>query len=40
MVAWEKGIWFGGVLAASLFVLALAGCGAASSRLESLHLLI
>jgi protocatechuate 3,4-dioxygenase beta subunit len=27
MVAHEKSIWFGGVLAASLFVLALAGCG-------------
>jgi catechol 1,2-dioxygenase len=27
MVAWEKGIRFGGVLAASLIVLVLAGCG-------------
>jgi len=38
MVAWEKGIRFGGVLAASLFVLALAGCGdlseSGSSRKE------
>jgi protocatechuate 3,4-dioxygenase beta subunit len=27
MVAREKSIWFGGILAASLFVLVLAGCG-------------
>jgi protocatechuate 3,4-dioxygenase beta subunit len=27
MVAWEKSIWFGCMLAASLFVLVLAGCG-------------
>jgi protocatechuate 3,4-dioxygenase beta subunit len=27
MVAWEKSIWFGCVLAASLLVLVLAGCG-------------
>ena len=26
MVAWEKSIWFGCVLTASLFVLVLAGC--------------
>jgi protocatechuate 3,4-dioxygenase beta subunit len=26
MVAWEKSIWFGCMLAASLFVLVLAGC--------------
>jgi len=31
MVAWEKGIRFGGVLAASLFVLALAGCDLSES---------
>jgi catechol 1,2-dioxygenase len=30
MVAHEKGIWFGCLLAASLFVLVLAGCGDAS----------
>jgi protocatechuate 3,4-dioxygenase beta subunit len=38
MVAWEKGIWFGGVLAASLIVLVLAGCSnvseSGSSRKE------
>jgi protocatechuate 3,4-dioxygenase beta subunit len=30
MVAYEKSIWFGCVLAASLFVLVLAGCGEVS----------
>ena len=30
MVAWEKSIWSGCVLAATLFVLVLAGCGDAS----------
>jgi hypothetical protein len=31
MVAHEKSIWLGGMLAASLFVLVLAGCGASPS---------